>query len=104
VTLRAHSHSVVQQLSKGATLRVGPELAVIELRDIGVAPSSIRRSVTAAVRATGRPVTFVRKKRNRRSEIPHHFALLPYVLAFRYSALPQERSPGIGARPQARVG
>jgi hypothetical protein len=45
------------------------------------------------MRATGRPVTFVPKGRNRRSEIPHHSALLPYVLVFRYSALPQERSP-----------
>jgi len=45
------------------------------------------------MRATGRPVTFVRKRRNRRSEIPHHSARLPYVLVFRDSALPQERSP-----------
>lgn len=85
-------------------LRVGPELAVIELGDIGVAPSSIRRYVNAAMRATGRPVTFVRKRRNRRSEIPHHSELLPYVLVFRYSALPKNGCPTIGARPQARVG
>jgi hypothetical protein len=70
-------------------LRVGRELAVIELRDIGVAPSGIRRYVKPAIRATGRPLTFVRKGRNRRSEIPHHSALLPYLLVFRYSRCPK---------------
>ena len=73
-------------------MRVGSELAVIELREIGVSPSGIRRYVNAACeRRGGRHLRA--ERRNRRSEIPHHSARLPYVLVFRYSALPQERSP-----------
>jgi hypothetical protein len=35
----------------------------------------------------------VRKGKTAGQRIPHHSELLPYVLVFRYSALPQERSP-----------
>jgi hypothetical protein len=104
VTLRAHSHSAVQQLGKDAALRVGPELAVMELRDIGVAPSSIRRYVNAAMRATGQPVTFVRKRRNHRSEIPTTPHYSPMFWCSATQRCPKNGHPSIGARPQARVG